>query len=110
MITPLDIVPTDRDLNYVGSLVDGLAVLTGDRIRASLFGARSADFKVAGTVPPGPVVIRPTTILEVGRCADQGKAEGSGPDSILREHRRTEARASSDPRNHRAAVALSGGL
>ncbi len=73
VITPLDIVPTDRDLNYVGSLVDGLAVLTGDRIRASLFGARSADFKVAGTVPPGPVVIRPTTILEVGRAQTKEK-------------------------------------
>ena len=73
MITPLDIVPTDRDLNYIGSLVDGLAVLTGDRIRASLFGARSADFKVAGTVPAGPVVIRPTTILEVGRAQTKDK-------------------------------------
>ncbi len=67
VITPLDIVPTDRDLNYIGGLVDGLAVVTGDRIRATLFGARSADFKVAGTVPPGPVVIRPSTMLEIGR-------------------------------------------
>ena len=67
VITPLDIVPTDRDLHYIGGLVDGLAVVTGDRIRAALFGARSADFKVAGTVPPGPVVIRPTTTLEIGR-------------------------------------------
>ena len=41
-------------LKYIGSLFDGLPVVAGDRVRATLFGSRSADFKVAGTVPRGP--------------------------------------------------------
>lgn len=32
--------PSDRDLTYIGSLLDGLAVVQGDRIRATLFGTR----------------------------------------------------------------------
>ena len=36
-----------------------------DRIRATLFGTRSADFKVVSTSPSGPVVIHSTTALEV---------------------------------------------
>ena len=67
MLTPTNITPSDRDLKYIGSLLDGLPVLTGDRIRANLFGSRSASFKVESTVPKGPVVINPTTQLVVGK-------------------------------------------
>ena len=93
VITPLDIVPTDRDLNYIGSLVDGLAVVTGDRIRAALFGARSADFKVAGTVPPGPVrdPAEHDARDRPPASQGQGQAEGTGRDALVREHRRTQA-------------------
>ena len=38
--------PGERDLKYIGSLFDGLPVVAGDRVRAALFGNRSADFKV----------------------------------------------------------------
>jgi len=62
--------PSARDLKYIGSLLDGLAVLEGDHIRATLIGTRSADFKVKSTSPAGPVFINPTTILEV-RNADE---------------------------------------
>ncbi|HEX8199193.1 MAG TPA: CDC48 family AAA ATPase, partial [Isosphaeraceae bacterium] len=54
----------------------------GDRVRATLFGNRSADFKVAGTTPPGPVVIKPSTALEIARASGNGKekpAEGARP-------------------------------
>ena len=67
VLVPTTITPRERDLKYIGSLLDGLPVMAGDRIRATLFGSRAADFKVASTVPPGPVTVRPTTILEVGR-------------------------------------------
>lgn len=67
MLTPTNITPSDRDLKYIGSLLDGLPVLTGDRIRANLFGSRSASFKVESTLPKGPVVINPTTHLVVGK-------------------------------------------
>jgi transitional endoplasmic reticulum ATPase len=66
----------DRDLKYIGSLLDGLPVVEGDRVRATLFGSRSADFMVTGTVPPGPVVLKPTTALEIGRPPEK---EGTRP-------------------------------
>ena len=57
----------ERDLKYIGSLLDGLPVIAGDRIRARLFGTRTAEFRVISTAPNGPVVINPTTALEVGK-------------------------------------------
>ena len=67
-LTPLTIVPDARDLNYIGSLLDGLPVVEGDRIRAMLFGSRCADFKVESATPRGPVLINPTTELKVGKA------------------------------------------
>jgi transitional endoplasmic reticulum ATPase len=67
VLRPLTITLRSRDLAYIGSLVDGLPVLAGDRIRVTLFASRSADFLVESTVPKGPVVINPTTALEVGK-------------------------------------------
>ncbi len=71
VLTPLGFVPAERDLDYIGSLFDGLPVQTDDRVRATLFGNRSADFKVASTMPSGSVVIQPRTILEIARSASQ---------------------------------------
>lgn len=67
VLAPANIIPGDRDLEYIGSLLDGLPVQKGDRIRAMLFGSRSADFQVENTVPGGPVLINPTTGLVVGK-------------------------------------------
>ncbi|MFO7897874.1 MAG: CDC48 family AAA ATPase [Planctomycetota bacterium] len=73
-LAPVTIVPSERDLQYIGSLLDGLPVVAGDRIRATLFGTRSADFKVEDTRPAGPVVVNPTTTLTVGKKqAGEGK-------------------------------------
>ena len=67
--------PPERDLEYIGSLLDGLPVLEGDRIRATLFGSRWADFQVESTTPKGPVLINPTTQLVIGKPA---AGRGSG--------------------------------
>lgn len=67
VVGPTNIRPSPRDLPYIGSLLDGLPVVEGDRIRANLFGSRSANFKVERTAPPGPVLINPTTQLIVGK-------------------------------------------
>jgi transitional endoplasmic reticulum ATPase len=67
VLTPITITPADRDLKYIGSLLDGLPVLEGDRIRATLFGSRTADFKVEALTPKGPVLINPTTTLVIGK-------------------------------------------
>ena len=77
VLAPVNITPSDRDLNYIGSLLDGLPVLEGNRIRATLFGSRWADFKVESTTPHGPVLINPTTELVIGKEQPRG-AEPAG--------------------------------
>jgi transitional endoplasmic reticulum ATPase len=67
-LAPLTVAPDARDLHYIGSLLDGLPVREGDRIRAVLFGSRSADFRVDSTTPRGPVLINPTTELTIGKA------------------------------------------
>jgi len=81
VLVPLTITPDARDLNYIASLVDGLPVQAGDRIRAALFGSRYADFKVESTTPQGPVLINPTTELEVGKilAKEQTQAAAAVP-------------------------------
>ncbi len=71
VLTPTTITPADRDLKYIGSLLDGLPVLEGGRVRATLFGSRWAEFKVESTVPKGPVIINPTTHLVIGKTAGE---------------------------------------
>jgi len=71
VISPTTITPKERDLDYIGSLLDGLPVMEGDRIHAPLFGGRSADFRVQSTVPKGAVVVTPTTELVIGKKQDE---------------------------------------
>jgi len=66
-LIPTSITPSARDLEYIGSLLDGLPVQKGDLLRAHLFGSSSAEFKVDSTVPMGAVLINPTTILVMGQ-------------------------------------------
>jgi transitional endoplasmic reticulum ATPase len=66
VLAPANVRPTERDLDYIGSLLDGLPVQVGNRIRATLFGSRWADFRVESTTPKGPVLINPTTQLVIG--------------------------------------------
>ena len=71
VLAPMNITPAERDLKYIGSLLDGLPVMEGDRIRANLFGSRSANFKVESTTPKGPVLINPTTQLVIGKAQEE---------------------------------------
>jgi transitional endoplasmic reticulum ATPase len=66
VLDPLGYNPSGRDLEYIGSLLDGLPTLAGDRVRATLFGNRYADFLVKSTSPKGPVVIVSDTLLKIG--------------------------------------------
>jgi len=74
VLIPTSITPKQRDMDYIGSLLDGLPVQKGDLLRAHLFGSRSADFKVESTTPAGPVLINPTTALVIGKSADVKKS------------------------------------
>ena len=55
----------ERDTRYLARLIEGLPVLTGDRIRATLFGATAQEFTVQETVPTGPVIVQATSVLRV---------------------------------------------
>lgn len=71
VLAPIGIALADRDLQYIGSLLDGLPVIEGDRIRATLFGSRPADFRVEKVTPRGPVLINPGTQLVIGKAQEQ---------------------------------------
>lgn len=64
-LTVSSLLHRDKDNKYIGSLIDGLPVTAGDRIRATLFGARSCDFKVVDTTPDGVVLIGSTTLISI---------------------------------------------
>ncbi len=82
VLSPINVTPSERDLKYIGGLVDGLPVMEGDRIRATLFGSRWADFKVESTGQKGPVLINPTTELVIERAKDAARDRGaSGEDA-----------------------------
>lgn len=77
ILAPLTISGTaqrDKDNKYIGSLISGLPVKKGDKVRAALFGSRSCDFKVVDTIPDGVVLINPTTLI---RTESKTKGEGS---------------------------------
>ena len=69
---------SDRDLQYIGSRLDGLPVIEGDRIRGTLFGNRSLDFLVRETQPKGPVLITPATLLTVGPAHTEARTNPAG--------------------------------
>jgi transitional endoplasmic reticulum ATPase len=61
----LSLLQRDRDARYIGSLIEGLPVLKGDRVRATFFGSRSSDFKILDTSPDGVVLIGTGTSIKV---------------------------------------------
>lgn len=70
MLAPTNVIPAERDLAYIGSLLDGLPVMEGAKIQAALFGSRSAFFKVESVIPKGPVLIHPGTALVIGKSQE----------------------------------------
>jgi len=77
VLTPIETTPGDKDLKYIASLLDGLAVVSDDRVRVDLFGTRSVDFKVASTAPNGPVLLHAKTRLDISG-ADKSKTPDDG--------------------------------
>ncbi len=82
VLAPTDVVPAARDMRYIGSLLDGLPLIEGDRIRATLFGSRSADFIVRETTPKGPVLIGSPTLLTVEAAAGRPAERTAGPSAV----------------------------
>lgn len=67
----------DKDTRYIGSLIEGLPVIAGDRIRATFFGSRSCDFEVLDTSPAGVVLVNSTTSIRI-ESKDLGEVRPSG--------------------------------
>ena len=68
VLSPLTVMRTirgERDIKYIGRLLEGMPLTAGDRIRATLFGARGQDFTVISTVPKGPVLISSHTNISI---------------------------------------------
>ena len=63
----------DKDAKYITSLIEGLVLTSGDRIRARLFGAKTCDFIVEDTIPDGVVSVGSTTLISVK--SKEGKVE-----------------------------------
>ncbi|MBI1953443.1 MAG: CDC48 family AAA ATPase [Candidatus Omnitrophica bacterium] len=53
------------DERYLGSLLTGLPLVEGDRVRATLIGTQTREFQVAATFPKGVVVIQASTKVEL---------------------------------------------
>ena len=85
VMRPVGEIPALRqkgDTRYVGRLLEGLPILAGDRVRATLFGSRHQDFEVVATHPSprpedGCVVVHPHTQIVIEAEADKAvKAAG----------------------------------
>ena len=73
-LTTSSLLRGDGDAKYLGSLIEGLPVISGDKIRATFFGSRSSDFKVVNTVPDGVVLINAATLIRM-ETKGQGEAK-----------------------------------
>jgi len=63
----------DKDSKYIASLIEGLPLTSGDKIRARLFGTKTCDFMVEDTVPDGVVSVSSATLIRVK--SKEGKIE-----------------------------------
>ena len=54
-----------QELGRLRELLTGLPIVSGDRVKAVLYGRRGYFFRVAGTSPDGPVIIGPYTDLRL---------------------------------------------
>ncbi|MCG2761874.1 MAG: CDC48 family AAA ATPase, partial [Candidatus Atribacteria bacterium] len=56
----------EKDTRYIGRLLEGLPLVVGDRVRATLFGSKSCDFKILSATPKeGVLIIQPTTVIRI---------------------------------------------
>jgi len=59
--------PDENELGYISKILQGLAVISGDRLNIPLFGGKDRFFSVIGTSPSGPVIINQQTKFKVNR-------------------------------------------
>ena len=64
-----------RDASYIGRLLDGMVIQSGDRVRVNLFGSRPQDFRVETTSPKGVVLVRDGTRLKIAGSSGSAARE-----------------------------------
>jgi len=64
-ITPSSTFAREKDSGYIGRLLEGLAVTSGDKVRVTLYGTRYQEFSVLDTSPKGVIVIHSTTLIKM---------------------------------------------
>lgn len=65
-----------EDSKYLGRLLEGLPLVPGDTVRATLFGARSHEFTVLSAAPAGAVLVHAATAITVkGERAGEPKGQ-----------------------------------
>lgn len=70
VLTPIDSEnwwPDANETAYVAKLLQGLAILAGDKVNIPLFGGKDRFFSVTGTAPSGPVIINQHTKFRIQR-------------------------------------------
>ncbi len=80
-ITVSSLLQREKDIRYIGSLIEGLPVTSGDKVRVTLFGSRACEFKVMDTFPAGTVQVGATTLIRI-KIKETGE---SRPTKILYE-------------------------
>jgi transitional endoplasmic reticulum ATPase len=70
VLTPIDSGnwwPDENEVGYIGKVLQGLAVVAGDKLNIPLFGGRDRFFSVDGTSPSGAVIINQHTKFKVNK-------------------------------------------
>ncbi|MBM3242139.1 CDC48 family AAA ATPase [Candidatus Poribacteria bacterium] len=67
--------PEEEHSRYIGRLMEGMPIMAGDRVRATLFGSKIQDFKVDSTIPDGAVIISSRTLIRIKE--EDAKGEGA---------------------------------
>jgi transitional endoplasmic reticulum ATPase len=73
-LTTMALLEKERDARYIGSLLEGMPVMTGDRVRLVLFGTRVVDFRVTDTTPDGTVIVSSATAVNVEKVQGAKRA------------------------------------
>ncbi|MCX5821796.1 MAG: AAA family ATPase, partial [Deltaproteobacteria bacterium] len=70
VLTPIDSGnwwPDENEVGYIGKVLQGLAVIAGDKLNIPLFGGKDRFFSVDGTSPSGAVIINQHTKFKVNK-------------------------------------------
>jgi len=70
VLTPVDSGnwwPDENEIGYIGKVLQGLAVIAGDKVNIPLFGGKDRFFSVDGASPSGAVIINQHTKFKVNK-------------------------------------------